>query len=137
MAMTSSQLPKLAKLSELFALNLSPDGKSLVGIGVSRALDTAQGLLDMHFKKLPQYAQMAMHEEQLKRQLKQTEQQKSYGSKVESVVKACVSVFVCIYDGLCACISRSNLRSTVSTWAWLSVPMATTSKRRRQFPVCI
>ena len=109
MAMTASQLPKLAKLSELFALNLSPDGKSLVGIGVSRALDTAQGLLDMHFKKLPQYAQMAMHEEQLKRQLKQTEQQKSYGSKVESVVKACVSVFVYIYMTVCVHVFQGRI----------------------------
>jgi hypothetical protein len=44
---TEHHLPKLAKLAQLFALNISPDGKSLVGAGVQRSLETAQGLLDM------------------------------------------------------------------------------------------
>ena len=63
MRATTAQLPKLAKHAELFALNLHPDGKSLVGIGQVRALETAQGLLDMHMKKVPRLAQMAMEEQ--------------------------------------------------------------------------
>ena len=82
MARTKDQLPKLAKLAELFALNISPDGKSLVGIGLARSLDTAQGLLDMHMKRLPQLAQVAMQEEQIKSRLKQVEEQKNYRSSV-------------------------------------------------------
>ncbi len=71
MARTKEQLPKLAKLAELFALNISPDGKNLIGIGMGRALDTAQGLLDMHMKKLPQLAHVAKQEEDLKSKIKQ------------------------------------------------------------------
>jgi hypothetical protein len=76
---TEAQLPKLAKHAELFALCLSPDGKSLVGIGQARALETAQGLLDMHMKRLPRLAQMAMEEQALMATLQQTAEQKNFG----------------------------------------------------------
>jgi len=87
MAHTTDQLPKLAKVTELFTLNLSSDGKALVGIGQPRALDTAQGVLDLHMKRLPQFAQMAMQEQALKSKLKQTEEQKNYGSSVQFQVQ--------------------------------------------------
>jgi hypothetical protein len=60
---TTAQLPRLAKHAELFALNLHPDGKSLIGIGQAQALETAKALLDMHMKKLPRLAQMALEEQ--------------------------------------------------------------------------
>ena len=82
-ARTKDQLPKLAKLAELFALNISPDGKKLIGIGMGRSLDTAQGLLDMHYKRLPQMAELAMRESSLKSKLKQTEDQKIHTSSVQ------------------------------------------------------
>ena len=82
-ARTKDQLPKLAKLAELFALNISPDGKKLIGIGMGRSLDTAHGLLDMHYKRLPQMAELAMRESSLKSKLKQTEDQKIHTSSVQ------------------------------------------------------
>ena len=66
MRATTSQLPKLAKHAKLLALNLHPDGKSLVGIGQARALERTQGLLDMlikRLKRLPRLAQMALEEQ--------------------------------------------------------------------------
>jgi len=80
---TTAQLPRLAKHAELFALNLHPDGKSLIGIGQAQALETAKALLDMHMKKLPRLAQMALEEQALMSKLKQTEEQKNYGSSVQ------------------------------------------------------
>ena len=60
---TTPHLPKLANHAELLALTLHPDGKSLVGIGQAQALETAKALLDMHMKKLPRLAQMALEEQ--------------------------------------------------------------------------
>ncbi len=83
MKATIAQLPKLAKHAELFALNLQNEGKILVGIGQVRALETAQGLLDVHMKRLPRLAQMAMEEQALMAKLKLTEEQKNFGSSVQ------------------------------------------------------
>ena len=63
MRATTSQLPKLAKHAKLLALNLHPDGKSLVGIGQARAFENAKGLLDMIINRLPRLVQMAMEEQ--------------------------------------------------------------------------
>ena len=74
---TEAQLPKLAKHAELFALNLSPDGKSFVGIGPARALETAQSLLDLHMKRLPRIAQLTVEEQALRAKAKQTERRRA------------------------------------------------------------
>jgi hypothetical protein len=46
---SQDSLAKVAKLSDLVALNLSPDGESLIAIGNQKALDMAVALVDMHF----------------------------------------------------------------------------------------
>ena len=84
---TEHHLPKLAKLAQLCALNTSPDGKSLVGTGVQSSLETAQGLLDMHFKKVHQLAHMEMQKEQLKKRIEQTEEHKTFDCSVRFVVQ--------------------------------------------------
>lgn len=56
---TQDSLPKVAKLANLIALNLSQDGASLVAIGPQSTLDTAGALIDMHMMKVPQLAKVA------------------------------------------------------------------------------
>ncbi len=46
---SQDSLGKVAKLADLVALNVSPDGHNLVAIGSQKGLDMAVALIDMHF----------------------------------------------------------------------------------------
>jgi hypothetical protein len=55
---------------------------------MARTLDTLCPLLDMHYKQLPRMAHLALQEERLNGKLKQTEEQKNFGSSVHFRVQA-------------------------------------------------
>lgn len=55
---------------------------------MARTLDTLCPLLDMHYKQLPRMAHLALQEERLNGKLKQTEEQKNFGSSVHFRVPA-------------------------------------------------
>lgn len=50
---TQNSLPKLAKLAQLIALNLSADGNDIVAIGNPKSLEMAIALVDMHMSTFP------------------------------------------------------------------------------------
>ena len=53
-----------------------------------RTLDTISTLLEIHYKQLPRMAHLALQEERLNGKLKQTEEQKNFGSNVHFRVQA-------------------------------------------------
>jgi len=55
---------------------------------MARTLDTISTLLDMHYKKVPGMAHLALQKERLNGKLKQTEEQKNFGSNVHFRVQA-------------------------------------------------
>ncbi|EKX43493.1 hypothetical protein GUITHDRAFT_140530 [Guillardia theta CCMP2712] len=82
MLLTSDHLPKLAKLADLFALHLSPNGKSLIGLGFSRAVETAESVINLHFRRVPQLAEINSRASALQKKLATTEDQMSRGYSV-------------------------------------------------------
>eukprot|EP00283_Hemiselmis_rufescens_P017859 CAMPEP_0173464380 /NCGR_PEP_ID=MMETSP1357-20121228/69821_1 /TAXON_ID=77926 /ORGANISM="Hemiselmis rufescens, Strain PCC563" /LENGTH=335 /DNA_ID=CAMNT_0014432273 /DNA_START=11 /DNA_END=1014 /DNA_ORIENTATION=- len=76
---TEGSLPKLAKLANLIALNISSDGRNLVAIGATQALEMADALVDMHFHKVPQLAKVAKQAQALQGKMHGVQQTLSSG----------------------------------------------------------